>query len=61
MSIEDLPVDHFTAEEWCDIAIANHRAKTHYLKLMMKFRDEVTTLGHELETTLEVLSACKPG
>ena len=61
MSIEDVAVDHFTAQEWRDIAVANHGAKTLYFKRMMALRDEVEALRHELETTLEVLSACKPG
>jgi hypothetical protein len=61
MSIDDLPVEQFTAKEWRDIAVSNHEAKTHYFERMMALRDEVESLRHELETTLEVLSACKPG
>ena len=54
LSIEDLPADHFTAEEWRKIAVMNHRAKTYYYERMVAICDE-------LDTTLDVLSAARPG
>ena len=60
-TIEDVPVETFSAEEWRELAIQNHKAKTVYFDAIGELRKKVSFLlyverdNDELEERVRML------
>ena len=60
-TIEDVPVETFSAEEWRELAIQNHKAKTVYFNAIAELREKVSFLPYverdndELEEQVRIL------
>jgi len=52
-TVADIAVEEFTAQEWRDIAVANHEAKTFYYNAMVEYRQRLFQVQEQFQGHLD--------